>query len=105
MAKTVRTVFIFYDFKITYCSIIFYESKSLSTLILPDFPFLCLLSTHKKKNTNSVGNEDCWKSAFITSLDTILFTVTLVICLSIYIAVTARVLQGKDFMGHPSDTY
>ena len=54
----------------------------------------------KHKNTNSVGNEDCWKSSFITSLDTILFTTTLVILLSMFIAITVRVEQGKSILGY-----
>ncbi|OEU07270.1 hypothetical protein FRACYDRAFT_272021 [Fragilariopsis cylindrus CCMP1102] len=47
-----------------------------------------------------VGNEDCWKSSFITSLDTILFTTTLVILLSMFIAITVRVEQGKSILGY-----
>jgi len=42
-----------------------------------------------------VGNEDCWKSALITQLDSILFGVTFVLLLSIYIFVLVKVQDVK----------
>merc|ERR1712238_514853 len=43
-----------------------------------------------------VGNEDCWKSALITKLDSILFAVTYVLLLSIYITIVVMLKEWVD---------